>query len=1012
MYTEWSILNSSSLRLSRDMASLLLLALVAVPCHGDDVCRNLCPPCVGSFCDPRNTCLSACQAIDDKITSLSTKAKDRLTTDSAAATTRINSQVTTAAASVRTHADAANTAITAAVGTARQQVQAQVVAGVDELLALRRPLPGNISKQLNSTEKCLSAPLSQVVKDAYGDANDWIAGWLSDTDSVRADLDDSIDIAVQAAQADMVRAIAAPKHAVDSMNPSANIQAAIASIQNDLNNPPVSGQDLVNRLQGYVDSGFSTLVTAETNDRIAVQSAYLGLINAYDLALAGAPQSGQLLATSLRALANDTLVTVIRTPINENVPSMALLRYKLRAESPSWPKTIGCLCQSAGIFPGAPSAFGGPENDLELITDSICAGSLFSNAFNVPLSSLHDFRSPANPQPPIDTGYDPVAARSTAGLAALAAKESTYRDWTAQKHMNDKIVLQCVEIAHNLNGTPGVNAVSTCEGFHTMANAGAHSGKLLAARAYQYGAVMSGSTLVTAAVKQQMVDNLAESLTGIYNIMMLTSSQDCNSLFNLYPADSAPVCGRIYDRSGANHIQVGSDANGLLSSDGLPVRGYAAFHVTGSGRQTVIEPPAILKDDDLFNTSPGDGYDPNHRFQGHLLGFEGIQWFSFEERGSGDDTFATLLGLTAAYDVLTKLGDTGPWRGRIVDAAERFGNYYVRNGLELRSLNGGPIWTTGAGDAINPLLHLQNLAWLRTVIYLSESYRGNSTKVLALKTQYKKLLDTIDQKNLGPATLSALAVVLDPSFRAVVKPPIRYFYQAFNSEYFVISTYLLIKYETDPNLLSYYRNIFTKVVRPIVEDSRVPWHIYAMLASITNEQQFTVSTGMSRDAAAGQAAAILRQHRTTPEPFGNPNPLSSLFSSLDEEEHYYTDFYGQANLRDPMYDALLKGQTTLVALTSRLSQLLKDSKIAVDPSLSTRDGGLYPLGPGLVPYWMSHAHALVGGEWKSDLNRSYVFGRDHTPAGGGQTVKTVRSFMQVDFLMSYWFGRYLKFLGN
>ena len=45
MYTEWSILNSSSLRLARDWAGVLLLALVAVPGRADDICRNLCPPC-------------------------------------------------------------------------------------------------------------------------------------------------------------------------------------------------------------------------------------------------------------------------------------------------------------------------------------------------------------------------------------------------------------------------------------------------------------------------------------------------------------------------------------------------------------------------------------------------------------------------------------------------------------------------------------------------------------------------------------------------------------------------------------------------------------------------------------------------------------------------------------------------------------------------------------------------------------------------------------------------------
>jgi hypothetical protein len=682
---------------------------------------------------------------------------------------------------------------------------------------------------------------------------------------------------------------------------------------------------------------------------------------------------------------------LLETPFALNVPSLGQLRGKLRLDNAAWPQVISCLCQAVDILPLSTPSQGGPADDLELLTDALCASSLAYTAPQVS-TALLTRRDSQKRSPRLNTHYDPSAALSPDGLQALRAKVTTYRQWTEKQHINDNLVLHCVEV----EAAPAGNRVSACKDFHTMGNAGLHSGKLLAARAFEYEALASNQR-ESAAERDRALSALKASLTGIYNLTMMAGASRCASPTQPIEADDPHICGDIFGRDNVTPIDPATDRSGL------PVRGYARLD------------SALLRGDDILSLVPGEHYFPNHRFHGHLLGIAGQLDFAFEERESGDDTFATLLGMTAAYDALKKTADPSDWRRRIVEAAEAFGHYYVRHNLTFSYMNGEPVWTnkTGAADqaAGAPLLFLQNLAWLKAVIYLSEDFRGDSNRVADAKRAYQSLSTHADKAHLGAAGLVGMAALLNPVTRDQWKLPIRYFYQSYNDDYWVISSYLLARYETDPVLNALFRRIASEVVRPLVEDNQVPWHTYALLASRPLESELTVSGKLSQQEAIGAAAATLRQYREVPAPFGNPEPETGDPTAAG---FYYTNYSRRPEAVDTVY------QLALSFLESRVN-----ANTLGLPLPSNHGGAQYPLGPGLVPNYMGFAYSLIGGEWGTDWHQAIVFGRDlriEAPQlphiGNGPPLppppvlirKTVRAWSNEDFLLSYWLGQHHAFL--
>jgi hypothetical protein len=1068
----------------------LMPLFAACPVRGDDVCEQVCRKtiacvktvsCSAPFncstntdCSLQDKCVQGCRNTDATLTQLvsdfqswQTKARDRLDSDFSKAKDAVTAQVTTSAALADTEAKAAQTEVAAQLNAGLQQAQTNTRAAQQNLEALRtqrRLLRDGVAAQLTAAQSCLAAPLPTVVTHAYNDVTGSIAGWLGRAERARFDADRAIDARVKTAHDDLLSSVTAAQQLVDALKPTDALETTRGTLKQTIDSSPDRSIDnlraAIDVLKGYANNGFDDLNTARDTAINTVKTDYQQLADAWDQAKSNATQAGASLATGLTQNIQTALAQAPTNPIADNVPTLANLRTQLRASTPEWPKVVGCLCQSVGILPGPPPGTS-DGNDLERLTDALCIGNLMSHSFGQAPQRL-------SVTPPISSDALKNAANVPNAFQELEKKAKTYSDWTESIHEHDKIVLQCAEVVtSSKDHMPGSGPVGACNDEHTIANSGQFTGKLLAARAYQYGIAMANPAGHSAGELQALKHNLEESLTGMYNILMLTSAGEC-PLDGSVPEDR--ICGTAYNR-------YGTDVQSFSSVAGMPVRGYAAFVSVADTVQNVplqipgtlhpVQPagshtgtpagsqgaggianlqvgcpstnrnlgaPPYLIGDDLFSLKPTENnqYDANHRFYGHLLGFPGKHCYMFEERDSGDDTFATLLGLTAAYDVLTQLHDTGPWRARIVDAAERFGNFYANNDLRMTHRDGSAMGNDKEWPP-DPLRYVQNLAWLRSVVYLSEDFHHSSSFVNVVKEKYCELAPHPELRRGGcpdlstkplpdnsiagvPALAGLAALFSDPHMRPVWRPWFRWFYPSFNSEYWVLSNYLLVRYESDPVLKLAYHDLFVSVVAPLVEDYRVPLHMYAMLASVPDDPGFLQGAEKTRAQAIADAAANLYAYRNTPEPFGNPWPDAANKSYLSKDA-YYTDFYALGSKSTPQYYALRDEVYYWIViqiandpvLVEDIQNALKEVKIDFQSEkVSDRGGALFPLGPGLVPPWNLYAYSLVGGKWDQDNHSLKLFGKDY--AINGQTAKTVLAWHQEDYPLTYWFGRYHGFL--
>ena len=141
----------------------------------------------------------------------------------------------------------------------------------------------------------------------------------------------------------------------------------------------------------------------------------------------------------------------------------------------------------------------------------------------------------------------------------------------------------------------------------------------------------------------------------------------------------------------------------------------------------------------------------------------------------------------------------------------------------------------------------QDLAWLRTILYLSQDLRGNRGSVVEVDRAYGQLTAAFGPGHVLTPGLRALAtLVASPALKAL-REPVQYFHQAFTGDYWVISAYLLGRYESDPALAALYRDVMARVVWPLVDDIDAPMHLYALLSTITDPTRFAAVAGISSD---------------------------------------------------------------------------------------------------------------------------------------------------------------------
>jgi hypothetical protein len=907
-----------------------------------------------------------------KLMQLRNDALDRLARDESDAAARVDREAAAREREVADKLAAARAEIDRLLDQAATRIPVVVLPEVDAAEATRGPTASDLAAQVRAAQTCVGAPWPAVATAAYSDLGRWRERDAADVQRARDAVKRTVDAAHTAAAHQLDDLIGAAGAATAGLERSSDAIHQMAARLRDELKQLGDGDAVRTRFKNLAHDGFAELRKAADaaiaaidqvagQARAAVEAARIDAIVRVDAAatdwLAAARAAGALAPVNLQ----------------RDAPSFVNLRAALRDSSDAWPEVMRCVCQSIEAIPPA-SAAGGA---LEQLTDAMCAGAIAMSAVSDAPAKLAQLRRMRAQPPPIDTGFDPQRAQTPPELAALRRKAASYEAWTQQQHVSDQIVLRCVTTPASRGGGPRGNC---SHGYHTMANAGYTTGSLLAARAYEYG-VLSAAGDPEA---PRALAALEDTLLGMHHVMTIAGLPRCEG----HP--TATSCGTITAFATRDGKPITADAT-IAPVPGLPVRGFAS--VTS----------AVLANDDILTSHSPQAYELN----GRLEGLPGTR-FRFEERQSGDDTYVTLLALSAAYDVLKKTGAAPALRARIVEDAEAFGRYFVANGLAIRTLRGDATWAGGdirqSGGRISvvpldPLMFFQDLAWLRTILYLSQDFRGNRGSVVEVDRAYSRLTAAFGPGRVLTPGLRALAtLVASPALKAL-REPVQYFHQAFTGDYWVISAYLLGRYESDPALAALYRDVMARVVWPLVDYIDAPMHLYALLYTIADPARFASVAGMSRDDAMARGAALLRQYRATPSPFGNPAPSTQ---SPAQVGFYYTDFTHRADLRDPLFDRLAQAWRSLPQQAPRTWKRIVAVGGGDNPFHGNR-GGAWQLGEGLVPTDNHVPYSLVGGEWYDD--GIGLFGNDHGTA-------TVEAIAQVEYLFSYWFGRYHGSLGG
>lgn len=979
-------------------ASILLAGtLLAAPAEAQ-TCRAGCGECVQpwaggpSDCTARNLCRLKCDA-KDKLDEWRTKALTRLEADKAKAVEKIQEEITTKRTAANTKADEALAAYRERLNAARTQVRRSATSALDRLRAVQQDIESDFVPRLEAAGSCFAAPLPPFVQQAYSDARSQGQQWLSQADQARATAWSGIDDGRAQADATAVTLFAVPGQTLANLtSPVDNVTSEAAGLRTEIRAATDDPVGFLDTLKNYANNGFQTLSDLRSTGIGTVQTTAETVLAQIETLHQDSAQRAQQAQEQWLAAANTVVAGVPRFNMARDVAAMRDLRNRMRLDVPAWPKLMSCLCRSVNVPPQDASTDGvgqvaqGSSNHLEILTDAMCASSALIGTVARAPQKLAQLRVMRTQTPPIDTRYDPAAALSDEGRAALRTTADTYETWAEQTHIYGHIVIDCVEA-----GVTDRKRVGACGSNEDMSNSGGSTGKLLAARAYKYGLLATAKDPRAA----QALVKLEETLAGMHNIMTI--------------ARGGPD-GKITEFNG--------QATGDLKDGipGLPVRGYVdanlrnneAFHITRANPDGSLADPGGAK---MFYAE-----------RTTLLGLPGEVEYRFKERESGDDTFATLLGLTAAYDVLKEHGVSPEWRKRIVGAVEAFGEYYVRSDkrYQIRTPRNGDTWSGDASDQTEPLHLLQNLSWLKAIIHISSDFRGNSSGIVNVETAYRELVvGQLGADVLTHKGLVGMGLLLSSPARLALREPIAYFYKAYNIDYWVMSTYLLVKYEKDPVLGAIYQDVYRRVIAPLVVEYRVPMHDFAALVVLPEKVDFATATGVSRNEATGRAAAALRQYRSTvPAPFGNPMPDSNDPANTG---FYYSNFTTRDNLKDPLYFHLKAAWSRLSREHPHLWRYLV-ATASIDEMFGDDQGSAWPLGQGLVPKGSnSGPYALAGGHWDAAQKQIDVFGRDEVvtiqvPEIGlnGLTMverevsrsKTVKAQSSVEFLFGYWFGRF------
>jgi hypothetical protein len=403
--------------------------------------------------------------------------------------------------------------------------------------------------------------------------------------------------------------------------------------------------------------------------------------------------------------------------------------------------------------------------------------------------------------------------------------------------------------------------------------------------------------------------SLKGALTGVYNLMTI----------------AAAPAGRIVDpRTGQP----------VAARPGLPVRGYA--------EETA---PLFQGNYDLRLDHPA-----TYRYEGALAGLP-AKAYLLRADVSASQIDGLLFGLAAAFEVLSRRRAEPEWRQAISAIVARFASEFVKHGYKVIDLNGAPTRFGDQSSLTDPVKQLQNLSWLTTALFVAPTAEMKRARDSLVRRIYRPL-------GLRVALFQALEQLLSPALRTG-REVLGYVIKSYNYNALVLALYPLLRHAPDGHTRRLGLRFLEKLLWPLLADLRVPFFDFFRHAA----------TGRRDELLLGRAAAVLRQYRRPPFPFGNPAGDGELV----------TDFSARAELHDPLYFYLREVWET------KLKERFKGHENPI-----RYGGSAWPLGPGLVPQ-------------QNNIERAHPYELRGTEPRCGENLC---EYPGSDYLLSYWFGRY------
>jgi hypothetical protein len=619
---------------------------------------------------------------------------------------------------------------------------------------------------------------------------------------------------------------------------------------------------------------------------------------------------------------------------------------------------------------------------------------------------------------PIATGYSPASATSLAGAASLKEKEKRYQK-LAERHFVDGQIIQAIVDPATLSQPEGPQIVQ----FDSYRNASGATGAYLAAVAYKYG--------VTGEIDD--LQRLERVLTGVYYMTTIASAQQVGSdplaprglptatgskdLFNpvkFIDKDDENCKYFFIDNDGKKRAQGGKVPKPpqvcrtlIPTQRGVWVRSFAGGWSNKSDTGNVRSQARDESWGDytwgfmgtlpgLANVAPDSLWGAPKRCTSAGVLCVPMNVYHFESEQSRDNVDWMLLGMAAAHEVLSMRRPDSPWLPRMAGVVKDFLVTLISNQYRLIDLDGSfPKWghiivwpkfdnpDDPGGD---PSDMVEALGWLKVGIFM--------TNDAGLKAEYQRRVDAHIRGHSAASVFRAFDPLVGSFIRAFPEVvelggPV----PVYRPGLLMATLHPLIRYESDAQLRQFYVDYYKLILKPLTEPQRVPLFDAIQLVATGQPDATTAATDGSDESLRGRMAATLLQFRD--QPFVKPTTPTSL-QCQDDSLLAYTQYDTAAcklRLASPFYDWFVSTKNQYEALRKG------EPKV---PDLPLGDvnelaGGIWPLGPGVVPtlaeQWAAGAtHALRGTLLQGDP-RDDKPDKLYEPPG-------------FDFLLQYWFARF------